>query len=71
MVDISGNISIKSNRRKVSNRLAGQDPVPGKVKTLELGFTIDGEVHEQSYTEGELISIPGEATEGAHEDDKE
>ncbi|MDF7824526.1 family 78 glycoside hydrolase catalytic domain [Pontiellaceae bacterium B12227] len=39
---------------KVSNRFAGKDPAPGKRKTLELEYTLNGESKKQTLNENEI-----------------
>ncbi len=52
-----GELGIKLNRRKISNQLIGADPAPGKVKSLALSYSIDGQVHDVVLSEGEVLKL--------------
>lgn len=45
------------NKRKVTNKLAGQDPLPKKVKTLELEYSVNGVTRTLSMMENEIIEL--------------
>jgi len=45
------------NGRKVNNRLAGEDPVPGKKKSLVVKAMVDGVEVEKTFGEGQVIEL--------------
>ena len=45
------------NGKKVNNRLAGQDPVPGVKKELFIKAIVDGVEVEKTFIEGSLIEL--------------
>jgi hypothetical protein len=45
------------NGKKVNNRLAGQDPVPGVKKELFIRATVDGVEVEKTFIEGSKIEL--------------
>lgn len=42
----------------VSNGLAGDDPLPGTVKTLRVTYKVNGEEFEKDFSEGTIIELP-------------
>jgi hypothetical protein len=62
-VDVTEKIQaqVSTGQKKItgSNELAGRDPALGTKKRLELVYTLDGNVHEVSIPEDEVLDLPG------------
>ena len=62
-VDVTEKIQaqVSAGNRKItaSNELAGRDPAYGKIKKLELVYTVDGKIHEVSIPENEAVDLLG------------
>ncbi len=46
---------------EITNRFAGRDPAPGKVKTLELEYTLNGQLKKQTLNENQVCDLVTES----------